>query len=664
MAMFIAFWHIGPLRYLALMFLVVLAMTAPWSGTADAYEYDHYALTYYLALQAGFTKRQAFQIASATYALDFDPNLSPMQATVGDALLGANHAFLGLFGNKKPELAAIWSNYHAFADEEITKLCSGPEAWVMQVVNPDNQCLDTIMIPRPHGQSCPPAVFTNVETSRRKRKQALAALAVSEGNPGVLLHYVQDYYAHFAFDNFSGHAIAAHIPDFLSYDSPKAECAARDTIGALEEFRNTVTSFDGTHEPLLPQKPLTRDDARIAQVVAQLIEINPMVGSYLPWESPTHLSVEGPDRAAPLPGRSIAVIDNAILKDEKDGRLPKWPGKIDAYEALMPPKWFKYTYAPNGSIAEPKDVLMLRTPGPVEQVAFKFGTYKIDTNPSAEHPGMLKVHLRLPYTISGLAAMFDGEQNNYLTPLPVIEKERLSDESDFASHEQKRMNGDFAIEREVERSEKDLDQASWTVAVQLYGYEPVEKTISLAPKTALPDCWQQMVQREKKDFPEEDKIHQDQQIMDPNTAKEILMDDDELAGLCSGGAVFTPMQQNTCNRNLRYHSVVQSTLTTSAQQCQDLCAGTPLCGAFQLAPGPSYVKGSFSCNLLACPGKFSSTYSVNQYDQHVDDPGPQPPAATRPCDGIVTANKCHAAAASPKPDAGNAVEQDVGGHPR
>jgi len=82
-----------------------------------AYEFDHYAWTYYLALQVGFTKRQAFQIASGAYALDWWPVTSPMEASTWDGIFGANHAVLGVFGDRKPALASKWRDLHAFADE-------------------------------------------------------------------------------------------------------------------------------------------------------------------------------------------------------------------------------------------------------------------------------------------------------------------------------------------------------------------------------------------------------------------------------------------------------------------------------------------------------------------------------------------------------------------
>ncbi len=58
-------------------------------GPLYAYDFDtHYLWTYYLALQAGFTERQAFQIASATFVIDDDPQTGPMHAMAMDSLFG------------------------------------------------------------------------------------------------------------------------------------------------------------------------------------------------------------------------------------------------------------------------------------------------------------------------------------------------------------------------------------------------------------------------------------------------------------------------------------------------------------------------------------------------------------------------------------------------
>jgi len=213
-----------------------------------AYEFDHYAWTYYLALQVGFTKRQAFQIASGAYALDWWPVTSPMEASTWDGIFGANHAVLGVFGDRKPALASKWRDLHAFADEQLVNGCS----WSWQVENPVHQCLATIMKPpltpenTPNkykfaGPPCTAEVAAKVEEARAKQKKSLMALAVQQGNPGALMHFIQDYYAHFEWDTYRGHPAAAHLPDHLSSSRAKALCATRDTARMRDRSTTNAT---------------------------------------------------------------------------------------------------------------------------------------------------------------------------------------------------------------------------------------------------------------------------------------------------------------------------------------------------------------------------------------------------------------------------------------
>ena len=92
---------------------------------ARAYEGDHYVWTYYLARHCGYTHRQAFQIASAAYAIDFDPNTGPMPegfdwVTIASGIPTVHqrkwtefHAFT--LNQLKPEQAQIAKNQAADA---------------------------------------------------------------------------------------------------------------------------------------------------------------------------------------------------------------------------------------------------------------------------------------------------------------------------------------------------------------------------------------------------------------------------------------------------------------------------------------------------------------------------------------------------------------------
>lgn len=75
--------------------LVAVVLCAFFVKPLSAYDGPlHYFWTYYLALNAGFTERQAFQIASATYSLDYDESTGPLSfgATPPDGFLSVERA--------------------------------------------------------------------------------------------------------------------------------------------------------------------------------------------------------------------------------------------------------------------------------------------------------------------------------------------------------------------------------------------------------------------------------------------------------------------------------------------------------------------------------------------------------------------------------------------
>lgn len=457
-------------------FLLMPVITGALPNAVHAYEGDHYAWTYYLALHVGFTKRQAFQIASAAYAIDWDPDTGPMEATPGDAIIGANHP--GLFGTKHPQIAAIWADFHAFSNEALASGCSltTVEEALEGNLTGDFSTFDPTNPKRPAIRVvCPDEVKAKVEAERNGRKEALRGLALAERNPGPLLHYVQDYYPHFLYNNFRGHALAGHAPDFLSFNHSKAIRMTHDTVLELQKFRSSLGTFSSEpqsgSEPFLRQKPRTPDRNRISTVLARLIKINPKP---FKWDT-QNFNVEGPDRAAPSLGHSVVVIDEAILEDEREDRLQHWPEKIESFP-LLPPKWYQYGYSPEGRI-EQTDT------GPVEKVKLEFLKEKFEMESNKQHPDYFKLRLNLRYKISGLANIIDGSGDAYLTPLPVIEKDEFSDQQTPLIRHTPRWNGEDheTVVREIERSRKDLESGNlvWKVSVQLYGYEPKEKEVRL-----------------------------------------------------------------------------------------------------------------------------------------------------------------------------------------
>jgi hypothetical protein len=90
----------------------------------------------------------------------------------------------------------------------------------------------------------------------------------------------------------------------------------------------------------------------------------------------------------------------------------------------------------------------------VEEPTLLFAQPEIKWTPSK--PGSVKLLLKANYTIQGLAEMRDYEDNLYLTPLPVIEIDQISDEFAPTEHEQRHYSGTYTIEREVEKPTSEI----------------------------------------------------------------------------------------------------------------------------------------------------------------------------------------------------------------
>ncbi|GEM_PF-5108237 len=176
-------------------------------STSHAYYDDvHYALTYYLARAVGYTPMQAHRVASADVMTDYDFNTEPVQGAAQAAWLGqaAVKEVPGLGHITYPtKEAARWQaevpriDFHAFMDcYNYSDCLSNPAA--------------TAVIPQ--------------------KRAALEQAAQESGNPGSLLHFVQDEVPHSGYPSDNGHWTAvdasvwnwAELPlgattDYLSY---------------------------------------------------------------------------------------------------------------------------------------------------------------------------------------------------------------------------------------------------------------------------------------------------------------------------------------------------------------------------------------------------------------------------------------------------------------
>jgi hypothetical protein len=202
---------------------------------------DHYAFTYFAALQAGFTPRQAYQIASATYALDFDKNTQPMRINTSLANAFGRHSATASIDKR------VLLNFHAFADDKDIELCflgTAEEA----AANPSSYKLAVPAADQYDENGKPTRICTEeqkkiVEQKRQCRKGQLWTMAMNQRNPGPLMHYVQDYHAHYLYNTFIGHGFAGHLPDFLSFNPDGSLAAAHETMQAILAFRDKLGNF-------------------------------------------------------------------------------------------------------------------------------------------------------------------------------------------------------------------------------------------------------------------------------------------------------------------------------------------------------------------------------------------------------------------------------------
>ncbi|MBL8208060.1 MAG: VWA domain-containing protein [Blastocatellia bacterium] len=416
-------------RQFMLWLLLSLLIASALPLQAWAYEGDHYSWTYYLALHVGYTKRQAFQIASGAYAIDWDPDTGPMEATPGDAIYGAGHP--GLTGTSHPQIAGIWTKFHAFAETNYV------------------------------------GVGNEVEKARQQQKDILWALARAQRNPGPLVHFTQDYYSHFEFDNVRGHAVLGHKPDFISNDPHyKARSMTKDTITVLQRFLREV--LGGT-----PKEP---DYARLWEVLDRVAAADPVPNVLYPG----NFNPNG-GTGSPSLSRSMGVVNRAIEEDEAAGKLPKFP-EIWFGHAL-PAKWYQYGYDTQGKV---NDTLYA-----VEKARFEPGKEQVEITPINENN--FRIKLRFTYKLTGLLDLKDGSGSPFLSPLPVYEKHVLSNfVTDPKVFRQDRRDGEYTSEIEIQRGRSELEQGvTWICTIHAYGFEPVTRQVKIpvpADTKAAQDC--------------------------------------------------------------------------------------------------------------------------------------------------------------------------------
>jgi hypothetical protein len=205
-------WH--SLTLLLLSLLGLLAASVP---PAHAYYDDvHYALTYYVARQVGYTPEQAYRIASANVSVDYSYPTEPVQAGI--------QSIVGMPGTQEPRL-----RFHAFRDENRFKNAVGD--------GKDGAAADDVI---------------------RQRRVELWTQAIDARNPGVFLHFYQDEVPHSRYGSQWGHWGVVYekdietaqrhrlalggSTDWLDFRAEESNLAlARNTFNVLASFLKRVS---------------------------------------------------------------------------------------------------------------------------------------------------------------------------------------------------------------------------------------------------------------------------------------------------------------------------------------------------------------------------------------------------------------------------------------
>ncbi len=355
-------------------------------STARAWDRDgHFAWTAYLALHAGFTERQALQIASAAQAVDAGPLTQPPEAVAWERIATDEGA------TSDPRLRALLRDLHCFS------------------ATPDGPPADSLTaLGWVDGNAPAPT------TARATRADALWEDALATGNPGVLIHYLQDCASHRGFGDLRGHAGAGHLPDWMATDLGRATEMTLRTLGALTRFREArglpapepdvdrvlavleaLTEADpvdrsGTIGPEGPANPLRWLEVELGETpLAQVFERRRALQLAL---------AERFDLGRPTLMTAVDALDIAIREDKVMGRLPAFPAE---WWSIPHTTWLPYAL---DAAARPLDGAHAWE---IEAPSLTHDPAQVDVAiaaPARRSPDrLMRLTFTLPYRVAGVA---------------------------------------------------------------------------------------------------------------------------------------------------------------------------------------------------------------------------------------------------------------------
>jgi len=425
-------------------FSLIVVANLCMTTTVHAYEGDHFAWTYYVAISCGFSERQAYQLASGAMAIDFDEETAPLPGPAG--------IVTSALGVPPAHLPPIWRSFHAFTPSKLRG---------------DSQA---------------------VENFKKGQLNALRTVGIQDGNPGAALHFTQDYVPHYGWDDWRGHGPAGHLPDFISSESTGPATATERTIEELQRFGRAR------------QLSVSCKDTRIDQVLQRLVAAHTtpfemrdridefrgryyriffdalggsyvLVGDFVAKSNQLlgefGLSVADLD-VAPELEISLEVVRAAVKEDKESGLLETYTDPTKG--RALPGTWLTFDYDAEGHVRQDPRY-------PVEQPELEVGRPTATYRLQGEGPdATVKVAWKVPLSLSGLAPL------GFLDDLPV---ELVSVDLPVAGIALQRGNGDHELTGEVVVPRTRVDQQELvTFEVSAYGLSTERATLVL--KADLP----------------------------------------------------------------------------------------------------------------------------------------------------------------------------------
>ncbi len=173
--------------------LILICSCALVAGLVPARAYDsdtHFYYCYYLARKCGFNQEEARRIAAANVAVDYSSQTEPLQSYgIAGVAVMVREYFHSLPRSTDENTDKPWTtNDYQF----VKNMLMWQESW-----------------------------------------------AKASNNPGMLLHYYMDMFAHRDFHSTVGHGPPPymHKPDFISYDVAKAMRMTKGVIWILTRFK-------------------------------------------------------------------------------------------------------------------------------------------------------------------------------------------------------------------------------------------------------------------------------------------------------------------------------------------------------------------------------------------------------------------------------------------